>query len=556
MNTVLQSSWRGFGLMMIAIVVAVSSVAQTLTVSTPQLNFGTVDELNPDSLPLTVSNYMGKTVDVTNIRFYNFYGAPAFSASQNTFTLNDGSSQTIYIKFAPQHNIYHNSELVIENNGNRGAVTVDLLGQGHYSNIYYNSTENLSEQALKNQIGTLTGINYTALGYNVGRDSMFMILDNKKVNGQGAAVNTIECVYTGREAVGYVDRTDCQTSDNFNTEHTFPQGLFNSLEPMKSDLHHLFPTDDVANNTRASYPFGVVTNPSWSQGGSEFDNNTNIFEPRNEHKGETARAMLYFVLRYQNYSSFLNSQESILKQWNKTYLPTTVETTRNSKIYVWQHNRNPFVDYPQFADRITSFSSASTAASNYSFEKFNSTISYGIVAANWPNIYYFSIVNNGNQSISLSNFNVTNPSFLTITSGGANTTLNPGEAYTTAIQLFSTVQGVVNEQLTFTTNVSGQQTVTVPITANVVVIGIDEQHSKSFNVYPSPFSDCFTVESKSNLNQSTVQILSADGKAVLYKIDNGRLCVVSDELQDGFYILSITDEQGVTYRQKLVKTGR
>jgi deoxyribonuclease-1 len=529
------------------------SSAQTLTVSSAQLNFGTADELNPDSIQLTIYNNMGKSVNVTNMHFYNFYGAPAFSASQNNFTISDGSSQAVWIKFAPVHNIYHNSELVIENDGNRGALSVDLLAQGHYSNAYYNATENYAEEALKTQIHTITGVNYNALTYNPGRDSMFMVLDNKKFNGQGAAVNTIECVYTGRNAVGYIDRTDCQTNDNFNTEHTFPQGLFSSLEPMKSDLHHLFPTDDNANNVRSSYPFGIVTNASWTDGGSKFDNNTNIFEPRDAHKGETARAMLYFVLRYQNYSNFLNSQEAILKTWNKSFLPSAVETTRNNTIFQWQNNRNPFVDYPQLADRITSFSTTSTAPSVNSFDKFYSSIAYGNVTPNVPAVYSYIIVNTGNQNIQLSNFNVSNSAILSITSGGSNTTLAPGESLRTDIQLLSPA-GAVNEQFTFNTNVSSSLNVTVPVTANVAVAGVDEWDANAFRVYPSPFSTCFAIETNADLKNAVMEITSVEGRKISYIYNSGHICLEEKNLPDGFYILTINGNKG-TYRHKLVKAG-
>src|SRR6185295_4028554 len=190
-------------------------------------------------------------------------------------------------------------------------------------------------------LGAVTGNGYISLGYNLARDSMFMWFDNKKTNGQGASQNTLECIYTGREAIGYTSRSDCQTNFSFNTEHTFPQSLFASNEPMRSDLHHLFPTDDASNNERADNPFGIVTNATWSVGGSK--SNRSIFEPRDQQKGATARAMMYFVLRYQNYNSFFTSQESILRTWHQNFPNTQIERTRNDDIYGMQHNRNPFV---------------------------------------------------------------------------------------------------------------------------------------------------------------------------------------------------------------------
>ncbi len=46
-----------------------------------------------------------------------------------------------------------------------------------------------------------------------------------------------------------------------NVEHTWPQSRFNkskSRSVQKADLHHLFPTDSVANSTRGNHKFGDV----------------------------------------------------------------------------------------------------------------------------------------------------------------------------------------------------------------------------------------------------------------------------------------------------------
>lgn len=66
--------------------------------------------------------------------------------------------------------------------------------------------------------------------------------------------DTIECVYTGRK-IRATNRTEAQ-NQNFNTEHTWPQSFFNELEPMRSDLYHLYPTDETANNVRSNFDFG------------------------------------------------------------------------------------------------------------------------------------------------------------------------------------------------------------------------------------------------------------------------------------------------------------
>ena len=125
---------------------------QTLTVSSNQLSFGNVFENSPDSLQISITNSLGRDVTVTGIKFYNTYGSQPFTASSTWFTIAAGFSVTIWIKFSPAHNIFHNSEMIIENDGLRGFVNVDLIGQGKYSDRYYDQTENLSEENLKNVI--------------------------------------------------------------------------------------------------------------------------------------------------------------------------------------------------------------------------------------------------------------------------------------------------------------------------------------------------------------------------------------------------------------------
>ena len=75
---------------------------------------------------------------------------------------------------------------------------MDLQGQGILSDLYYRTTENKSEQALKDALGARLIQGQNQLSYSQARDEMFMKIDNQKTNGQGAAQNTLECVYTGQ----------------------------------------------------------------------------------------------------------------------------------------------------------------------------------------------------------------------------------------------------------------------------------------------------------------------------------------------------------------------
>ncbi len=151
-------------------------------------------------------------------------------------------------------------------------------------------------------------------------------------------------------------------SDKFiNCEHTWPQSKFNpkfSTEMQKGDLHHLFPSDPVANGTRGNHFFGEIPGRALkncetsSIGSSTLDGET-YFEPPKEHKGNVARALFYFSVRYQLPIS--DKEEAFLRSWNKEDPVDQAEQDRNDEIYKIQGNRNPFIDFPELSEEISDF---------------------------------------------------------------------------------------------------------------------------------------------------------------------------------------------------------
>lgn len=323
--------------------------------------------LNPGQMHteyLRVEN-MGSDTEKLYLHLPQIYGAyRPFSSPNSDLVLAPGSVDSFRIDMLSEHNLNFNSYIFVERK-NKEAIPVEVNAQLRYANSYYASTFDLREETLKRVLRNRIS-NHNGLSYNAARDNMFLTIDNKRTNGQGATQNTLECPYTGREAVGFSNRQDAQNNYSFNTEHTFPQGFFNSLEPMKSDMFHLYPVDESSNSQRSNLPFGLVTNPSWTEGGSKKGNGK--FEPRDAHKGAVARAMLYFVTRYGDYQNFFPQQEEILKTWNRQHAPNAQEQKRNLDIQAIQNNRNPFIDYPVFAERIHRFTSPSVNPNAISYK--------------------------------------------------------------------------------------------------------------------------------------------------------------------------------------------
>lgn len=147
-----------------------------------------------------------------------------------------------------------------------------------------------------------------------------------------------------------------------NTEHTWPQSRFTGKFDkgmQKSDLHHLYPSDSQMNSVRGNNEFGEVVKDSKilkcpvSRTGRAAGGGAEVFEPPTEHKGNVARALFYFSVHYS--APLSPRQEATLRKWNKEDPVDEEEVRRNDAILKIQGNRNPFVDYPELADRINKF---------------------------------------------------------------------------------------------------------------------------------------------------------------------------------------------------------
>lgn len=159
---------------------------------------------------------------------------------------------------------------------------------------------------------------------------------------------------------------DGKKGDAINCEHTWPQSFFNKQGAMRSDLHHLFPTLSTPNSKRGNNPFGEASQGHITyatQSGSKLaslNNGTAVFEPDNTQKGNTARAILYFYLRYhqQNIRSadyradFFIPRLDLFKAWSLQDPVDAHELRRHQLIAQRQGNRNPFIDIPNLIDLI------------------------------------------------------------------------------------------------------------------------------------------------------------------------------------------------------------
>jgi endonuclease I len=237
---------------------------------------------------------------------------------------------------------------------------------------YYNSANGLTGNQLKvalhNIIKGHSSISYSQLW------NAFWSTDNK---GNGIVWDMYSDKPNGTPPyVYYLGQDQCGNfsgeGDCYNREHSWPSSWFNDQTTPRTDLHHIFPTDGYVNNRRGNYAFGEVGSVSWtSQNGSKLGTcktpgfSGTAFEPIDEYKGDFARAIMYMSVRYYSEDGSWSSSDmttkseikpwaiDMLLRWNELDPVSEKEKLRNEAIYDdYQHNRNPFVDHPEYARMI------------------------------------------------------------------------------------------------------------------------------------------------------------------------------------------------------------
>ncbi|MEL6255963.1 MAG: endonuclease [Bacteroidota bacterium] len=532
-----------------------STHGQTITSNLSQLDFGQVNELNTDSLEVVIRNPLKLPVKVTDIIFFDTYENPAFSTPTKTFSIAEGDSQKIKVYFQVSHNVAHNSEMLILTDSDRGSISIDLRGQGIYSNPYYSSTRDKEEEALKSALKSRLAQGYIQLSYNQARDNMYMVIDNWKQNGRGSTQNKTVGAYTGRVASPYSTRSQAQINFQFDTEHIFPQGRFGQNLPMRSDIFHLATTWNSANSTRGNLNFGNVSNSDWENGGSKRGNG--VFEPRDDQKGRNARAMFYFVVRYQNYQGHMTAaEESVLRQWHKNFPPDDIDKKRNEDIFNVQGNRNPFIDYPQLLERISSIHSSSTAPNNLSVYLSENLIDYDTVFAQNNEVYHYVIINDGNQDLQLSKFSLADSYLDFMDNSGESLSLAPGESHRLKIRLRAPANSNLQSSLSFETNVPGQEQISIPIQAisegaNGIIDDFEDQFD--IDVYPNPAKEFLTVGFNGGKENVLYLSLYSSMGEVLQKespIRIGMKSVLSLKgLPKGNYLLKFRSKAGIGFKK-------
>ncbi len=243
---------------------------------------------------------------------------------------------------------------------------------GEYSSLNVNNSNFLT--SLSAQIYPHTSTYYS--NYDETMVKLFTARDT--TNGQ----KVITCVYSGEQYIynepltwGYMSREHSYCHNWMPTNPADGSAAApNNVERKEyNDQHHLFPTNqNDVNAQRSNLPMGEVVTPDanspylLAKWGNDINGHP-VFEPRNQHKGDFARAVMYMATAYNGQNNAFGApmnwkfrnpisgtinygqDQNLIKKWHFQDLPDAYEISRNDFLDSLQGNRNPFIDSVRYA---------------------------------------------------------------------------------------------------------------------------------------------------------------------------------------------------------------
>ncbi len=201
---------------------------------------------------------------------------------------------------------------------------------------------------------------FSVLDYQQARLKMYTEIYNSN--------DSVSCVYTGHTL--YLDPTSPDpigllfqngSPNGINCEHSYPQSKGADTGNARSDMHHLFPARAAVNEARSNFPFSEIADTkvnNWyyksiskssipEQSIDEYSESTyGLFEPREDFKGNIARAIFYFYTMYELQAdrNFFERMKTTLCDWHQLDPVDSSEWTRTFQIAKYQDSKpNPFI---------------------------------------------------------------------------------------------------------------------------------------------------------------------------------------------------------------------
>jgi endonuclease I len=251
-------------------------------------------------------------------------------------------------------------------------ISLFILNNYLFSQIpdgYYNSAQSLSGATLKTALYNIIK-GHTEYPYTSTNTDTWDIL--KQTDKDTLNPDNIILFYTGSSVNA---AQEYNNGSGWTREHIWAKsrGDFGTTMGPGTDAHHLRPTDNSTNSARNNRWFDNCTEPYLVGGiptGCYTSSTSWVWQPRDKVKGDAARMIFYMATRYEGLNGEpdlemidyipvdknsilpLHAKLSALLQWNEEDPVDNFERNRNNVVYSYQHNRNPFIDHPEYVNLI------------------------------------------------------------------------------------------------------------------------------------------------------------------------------------------------------------
>eukprot|EP00898_Chlorokybus_atmophyticus_P008705 jgi/Chlat1/8836/Chrsp91S09255 len=238
------------------------------------------------------------------------------------------------------------------------------------TSIYYKPAAGLTGPALKRALHEIIK-DHKVFTYDQAWAALGLLDAGDEANPT-TSPNVLE-IYSRRQAPKSLQGNP----QGWNREHLWPRSFgLHQKEPNFSDLYNLRPADVNVNSSRGNKFYdecqvGVnqCIQPANIEAAADTTADTYSWAPPIEVRGDIARSMFYMATRYDgsegpealdlelsevpNPSRGRFGRLSTLLKWHAEDPVDEHERMRNERVCrLFQHNRNPFIDHPEFVTQI------------------------------------------------------------------------------------------------------------------------------------------------------------------------------------------------------------
>jgi endonuclease I len=542
-----------------------------ITVSDSIINFGSISTEQTHQHSITIYNHQNFPAQVGPAEFIE----NEFATELEYLEIPANGSVRFNIFFNSSQNLNYTDFLRIESSTGIHPLIIEVSAQANHTNSFYDPTQNLSGDELKSALYNIIK-HHTELSYTDLWDAL-SDTDEDPNNSDNVLL-----LYSGWS---YPKTKNGGDPDEWNREHVWAKshGDFGNTAPAGTDAHHIRPTDVSVNGKRGNLDFdngGTEYYDAGSSTGCYFDSDS--WEPRDEVKGDVARMMYYMVVRYEGDEGYdlelvdytpsttdndpLFGKKSTLYNWNLNDTVSSWEINRNNKIYNnWQGNRNPFIDYPQFANRLPDLSGIELV-NNPKIAASPSSVNLGEIGFHYSKKYYIALINTGTADLIINSISSSNPLFeIGIT--GLTLVMDTYNYLQVGFQSDES-EGIYSTNIQIESNDPIQPLIEIPVTIEVkdgASLIADELKPGNFELlqnYPNPFNSQTTIEfNLTDPTTITIGIFSASAQKItdlvsgtFYSAGNHRVQFDASNLATGVYYYKInTGKQSIIRKMILLK---